>query len=234
MIVPRGQLAAEKVVDDDGALQVNADGSSIATNRRVFLCTEGLAVERQKGVPLRGGPLGGPSVVMTGETARELARAVPRDRKFGGLLEHLDLYSENSEDFRAEMSDGKRSRSVKARALPAKIDSRPVLRRILRTMAEGKVVCLNRRRLLRLLDALERVAEDSTGASRVWIGFGEDGDVALRCVNWATGLRSLAWMRSYSGEDTKQPEASEWERAVYAKPRPKPRPRKHKPRRRTA
>lgn len=225
MIVSRKQLLLERIVDDNGMLQLNADGSACATNKKAFMAMEGVPAARREQVPLPGAELGAPSVSMTEKTAREVLKGVPRDKLFQGALEHVDVYAESSEDFRADTTDGRRSRTVRGRSIGRTFVPEPMIQRTLSTLDRGRVVCLNRRRLLRLLETMDRVAEDVTGESPVWIGIGENGDVALRCVDWSTGQRALGYMTAYRDEGAKQPEGSEWERRIYNAKRPKPRRR---------
>lgn len=230
MIVSRRHLLLEKVVDDNGMLQLNADGSAVATNKKVFAALEGVSAKIRGGVPLPGKALGAATVSMTDGTAKEVLKNVPKDRLFHGALEHVDVVSEGVGDFAAETTDGRRTRIIRGKAIERSMEPSPMLQRILGVLEGGRVVCLNRRRLLKLLEVLDKVAEDSTGESPVWIGIGENGDVALRCVDWASGQRALAYMTAYKDEGAEQPPASEWERGQWAggPKRPKPKPRRRR------
>jgi hypothetical protein len=230
VIVSRRHLLLEKVVDDNGMLQLNRDGSAIATNKKVFVALEGVSPKIQRGVPLPGKEMGVDSISMTDSTAKEVLKNVPRDKLFHGALEHVDVVSEGVGDFVAETTDGRRTRTIRGKAIERSMEPDPMLQRILGVLEGQRVVCLNRKRLLRLLEVLDKVAEDSTGESPVWMGFGENGDVALRCVDWASGQRALAYMSAYQDEGAEQPPASEWERSKWAggPERPKPQPRRRR------
>lgn len=227
MIVNRKHLLLERVVDDDGLLQLNRDGSALATNKKVFMAVEGVPADKREQVPLRGAELGTGSISMSDSTAKEILKNVPRDKLFQGALEHIDVSaSEGEGDFTAETTDGRRARTMRCRALGKQMPPGPMVQRILETLDRGTVLCLNRKRLLLLLDAMEKVAEDSSGESPVWIGLGKDGDVALRCVDWSTGQRVLGYMSAYRDEGAKQPVASAWERSMFAKAKRQPRRRR--------
>jgi len=225
MIINRKHLLLERVVSDDGMLQLNRDGSAVATNKKVFMAVEGVGYKERVNVPLKGEELGMEAVSMSDGTAREILKNVPRDKLFRGILEHLDVTVEGEGDFTAETTDGRRSRTIHCRAAGRRMDPKPMVSRILGVLDRGTVLCLNRKRLLLLLEAMERVAEDATEESPVWIGLGEGGDVALRCLDWATGRSVLGYMSAYREEGARQPPATFWEQSMWTGA-------KHKPRRR--
>lgn len=212
MIVNRSQLLTERVVGDRGMFQLNRDGSSVASNKKGIVAVEG--VRRTKGVPLEGGELGVDSVAITRETAKSILSDVPRDRKFKGLLEHADIRAVDpgSGELRIETTDGKRSKIVKARGLErAMVNMGKLMGNVLRAMRRGNVICLNRKRLIALLEAMDKSAEDTSGESAVWISIEKTGNIGLKTINYITGQRIYGYMRAYEGGRAED-EETEWER----------------------
>lgn len=217
MVIPRGHLQLERMVKDDGVLQFHADGSALATNKKAFIAVEGISQQRREAVPLAERELGAGAVSVTAETARSVLKLIPRDKMFQGALEHADIRREGDTELSVVTTDGKRVNRVRARCGVGRIDPAPVMREIDGAARSGQTVCLNRKRLLMLLDTMERAAEDSSGESPVWLSITEGGDVALRGINQRTGQRVIGYMHAY--RDVPELERSPWEMKYGRRPR---------------
>jgi len=215
MIVNRDQLTMQSVVGDDGTLQLNRDRSAVATNKKVYLVCEGVPGGIREQVPLEEGELGDERVAVSPETVREMLKNVPRDRRFGGLLEHIDVRA-SATDVTFESTDGKRKTRKTAKRSDREVNSAPATKLILDTFGrkDVTVMCLNLSRFIDLIAAMDSISDDSSGESPVWVAVSPDGDIALRTVKWKTGQRVLGYMHSYNGADSQIPELSEWERRM--------------------
>lgn len=219
MIIGRAHLVLEKVVDDNGVLQFNSDGSALASNKKVFVALEGVSEAiREKLTVLPGGDLSQERISVTPETAREILKNVPKDRTYSGLLEHVDVAVGADDAVVVECTDGKRSRKLKFKQRGRYSDQGAVLRHLYRVLDEGEfTLCLNRKRLLLMLEAMDKAAEDTSGEAPVWIGISKRGDVALRGFDYKMGRAVLGYIHAYDPEEAVQPEKSPWEQRFSEK-----------------
>lgn len=153
------------------------------------------------------------------ETIRTIIKDLPADKKFGGLLEHCNIKGDGDE-CRVELTDGKRKRSFEGKLYPKdyipyeKLIG-PALKRT-EEEEDGMRVVLNKKRLLHLLDCINKIAPDSSDDDPIYVSFTERGDIVLRGENYKTGQRFIACMWAYTGGEGEWLELNEWEEK-YAK-----------------
>jgi len=221
MIINRVQLLAQDVVGDNGAFVLFQNGSALASNKKSSLLVEGVPERVQRQVPLPREPLGVEAARITKDSAKSLLSSVPRDRKFNGLLEHAAVKANGFETLAVETTDGKGTSVTSRRFSETSDEVEGAIGRLMaRTLDRGRILCLNRKRLLSLLSAMEKCCEDSSEESPVWIGISESGDISLRSLNLGTGQAVLGYMHSYDEASARrQPAHTEWERSLRPRPR---------------
>lgn len=219
MIFNRAQMTLETIVDDDGTVVLCGDGTAAGSNKKSFVIVEGVPSEITEKVPLdQGRPLGVDALKVSRESIKTILRDVPRDKKFGGLLEHVDFVADELGEAEAKTTDGKRTKRVRMRGVVGQTAAVHSIAREALACIQGaeRTVCLNRDRLASLLDAFDKAAEDSSGESPVWLSFSNDGDVVLRGVNFKTGQRILGVMRAYKDDAAAVPALSAWEAGIMS------------------
>lgn len=221
MIISRWHLTMERVVDDNGVLQYEADGSALASNKKVFMVLGPVEKEvREKLVKiLPDSDPGAKRISITPETAREILKNVPRDKRYGGLLEHVDMRADGSTGVNVEMTDGKRTRKFQFKRRSKSSDAGAVLNHIYRVMGnpDNTHMALNRKRLLMLLEAMEKASEDASGEAPVWISISREGDIAIRGWDFKFGRPVLGYMSGYKGDGVEAPPYIDWEETFCEK-----------------
>lgn len=182
-------------------VHVSADGSTVAANRRATIAVEGLSTPT------------GSSVTIAAETIKEVLKALPSDKRFGDLLDNVKL-SCSSGAAVFVFNDGVRSRSIEARTYKhGFIDYRERFRRA--STDSSYNVVINRKRLLSVLQALEKIAPDSSGEFPLFLEFTRT-HLLIRLQHPKTGqhivcaivlsevdqwLERNKWEESLTGED---------------------------------
>ena len=222
MIYNRTHLQLEHVVDDNGILQLNGDGSAMASNKKVFIALAPVEPEiKQRLTVLEESDLNAERVSITPETAKEVLKNVPKDRKFGGLLEHVEVRDTGGEEVAVKMVDGKRSRLFNFKKRGRFSEQETVLKYIYRIIDSDSVLtlCLNRKRLLSLLEAMDKVSEDVSGEAPVWLSVSEKGDISIRGWDFKYGRAVLGFMSANKGREAEKPPRSDWENRFSEKER---------------
>jgi hypothetical protein len=78
-------------------------------------------------------------------------------------------------------------------------------------------VVLNRKRLISLLEALDRICPDSSGEFPVFLEFTNAGDVLMKAQGHH-GQRVLGFMKAYQGGEGAWMEPDAWERGMMNDP----------------
>jgi len=213
MIISRSHLLLEKAVDDDGLLQINPDGSTFGSNKKVFILLGPVEEElRERLSILLDTPLGNP-VSITPESAREIIKNVPKDKKFDGMLEHVNIEEKDETEVKVFTTDGKRSRDLVFKQRERTANTDIIGKRIEESLTreDAVKVCLNRKRLLKLLEVFDKATEDTSGEAPLWLSFTPEGDVALRGWDYKYGRPILGYMNAYKGDDAQEPPRTDWE-----------------------
>ncbi len=232
MILSKANLSAVLIAADDKTipmlhnLHLCEDGTTVAANGRAILAVSPVPEKIREGLGYMedSGSLG--EVTLAADTVKEVLRNMPRDAKFGGLLEFTDAHRQTG-GVRFRLLDGMREKSI-----GAKVYARPYFAfRAAFTAAFGAgTACrgvLNRKRLTSLLVALDKICPDTSGEAPVYLEFTKGDDVLLRAEGH-TGQRVLALMKAYSGAEGQWLPVGEWERAMSSVEKPKRKPTRKK------
>jgi hypothetical protein len=221
MILSKGNLSIADVAKRDrGVVVLNADGSTTAACRGGFIAVGPVPAEAKEASVLDDS--GGVSGAVAPEAAKEALRHIRADKLFGGRLEYTE--AEESEDgkevvftTRDEARVGDTTRTTKTtRGIRP---SETALRRALvdAKRVGGITIGLNRKRLLELLEALDKAAPDGgNGEAPIWLTVVPDGGICLRSVNIRTDQRVLAWLRGEVLEEGSERwlQDSGWEKGI--------------------
>lgn len=194
-------------------LFIEHEGTTVAGSRKAILCVSPVDDEIKEAVQLRESKCSAVSV--SSETIKDVLKIVPRDLKYGGLLEHVDV-RETEKGVIFTTTDGKRQKQIAGKVVDHRYTNyREIVKKAL-TSRESKQIVLNRKRLLALLDTMEKICPDGSGKSPIYIEFSERGDIILRCENRKTRQRVIGIMWSYSGVEGKWLELNDWEKGFVS------------------
>ena len=225
MIISKSSLQVLLVTKNDkipvlNNIHIREDGTTIGSNGKTILAVSPVGAEARNTLKDHIGddPLSS-AITVAEETAKDVLKNIPKDTQFKGLLEHCNVKIDPESDRGVEftMTDGKRPKVIKGkRWMRDYIQYEEVFARVAATRKEMKIV-LNRRRLMSLLDAIDKACPDSTGNSPVYIEFSDQNDIVVRSVNYANGQRVMGVMQSYKGIEGQWLEEGEWERSLCGK-----------------
>lgn len=214
MILGKNNLLAVAMSNPDkdipvlDCLFIERDGTTVAGSRKAILCVSPIDEEIKEGVQLRENKCN--SVSVSSETIKDVLKIIPRDLKYGGLLEHVDI-RETDKGIIFTTTDGKRQKQIAGKIVDHRYTNyREIIKRAL-TTRESKQIVLNRKRLLSLLDTMEKICPDSSGKSLIYIEFTENNDIVLRCENRKSRQRAIGVMWSYTGVEGKWMDLDDWE-----------------------
>lgn len=222
MILSKGNLQVVLVTKDDKNIPVldnvyvAPDGSTVGSNGRVMLAVSPVKKKVEKSVPLEAGTVPEEGVVLPSSFIKAVMRDIPKDREFGGLLEHLSVRAENGEpEVTVKITDGKRAQSIKGRRFPREyIDYLEVFRNAFSTRKRGVRTVLNLKRLLSLLNAVDKICDDRSGELPVYLEFAEDGTIIVRATDFRTAQDVVGVMSAYHGIEGEWKKMSVWERLL--------------------
>lgn len=211
MIFSRANLCAVAITAKDKAIGIlnnvffGRDGTTVGAHSKGIMVVSPVPGETRNRVPLEGVPMQG-DLVIHADSVREVLRNVKKDVKFGGLLEHVDLC-----DGRFTYTDGARTHTIAALQYGRRyVDWRADVRGAL--SGGGVRVVVNRRRLMALLDAMDRACPDSSDEAALFMEVGSV--VTLRALNRKTGQRTIGVMRTYDGAEGEWLEDGPWEHSL--------------------
>lgn len=215
-------------------VHVTAEGATIAANSKSFIAVSPVTDMVKNSLPLKdvdanglsndvrkicGGENGKDGFSISIGLAKEVCNAMPPDTVFGGLTEHTvvsPVMSENSEvlgELKFETTDGKRKKILAGKKFDRKyIEYRGFLKKIFNAESRKVKLVLNRKRLLTLINVLEKLCADKTGHSLIFVEVNNDNELILRSLNPRTGQHVSAFMTSYSQEEEEWIENDEWEK----------------------
>ncbi len=226
MILSKQNLEVVRVADVDKGnsllanIHIAKDGSTVATNQKVFLAVSPVEDGIKKNVPLVDvtGGLEKDGCTIPAETIKEVLKNIPKDTKFGGLLEHTKLTNGGKRSVNFEITDGKRLRNIKGKKFPRKyIAYEKFLKDCLGDGVDGggekKIrTVVNLKRLLSLLNAVDKICPDSTGENPVFISFTSDNRIIVRAVNQKTGQRAVGFVFAFENEKDSWLDFNDWEK----------------------
>jgi len=217
MIVSKNALqvvnltTADKSVPVLDTVRVESDGTVVASNRETTVCVSPVQPRVAEKLPLKS--LSDVATTMTSDTARETIKLIGVDRKFGGLLEHVDI-SLDEGNIQVSMYDGKRTKAVQAKPYPKDyFDYQDLFQRVYDKPIKARVL-LNRKRLKLLLDTIEKICMDGSDFAVLFAEFSEDGDMVVKAINRRTGQKVVGIVRGVKDADTLWIEADDWERRL--------------------
>ena len=227
MIVSKANLQvvhATKVDKNIPALDnvhIAEDGSTVGVGGKMMLAVSPVQKEVKKKLANVLNESGGGNVSVSSETVRTVMRAIPTDKQFHGLLEHCNVEPLEGGEARVTMTDGKRRRNITGKLYPRDfLPWRKLMREASKVGEQGDSLrlVLNLKRLLLLLQTIEKVAPDTSGDNPVWIEFTDNGYIIIRAVNMINGQRCVGVMSPYEGVEGKWLENGDWERSFLEDP----------------
>ena len=187
-------------------IHITKEGGTVATNGMAIICVSPVTKEMKEKVPLKESKMFTDETISS-ETAKEVLKNIPSDKKFRGVLEHCD-YSSGKFKF----TDGKRGKTLSAKTWPRDyVDYKSVLQNA-NKKRDGKRCAVNLKRLLAVLETIDKICPDSSKNSAVFLEFTKDNNIFVRGANIKTDQRVLAFMKAYDFSETRWPELDEWER----------------------
>lgn len=231
-LLTRASLTASKVAARDAGadrkhtqLHIEDDGAAVATNGRILLAVGPApkpgeawpAFENAEDVPEGG-------VGLTLDQVQELLRNLPKG-DLGLELGYAQMVKPRAPDGVAFVTtDLKQTRTNEAKKATARFPEwQAALRKVDRNAGAGQM-CLHRRDLIQLLQAMEEASPDSDSA--VFIQFGDDTDaMLLRSVNYQTGQHVVGMIVPLD-TDGDWLRKDDWELKVFEKKRVAPKRKK--------
>jgi hypothetical protein len=149
------------------------------------------------------------------DTISDVIKNVPKDTKFKGILEHVDL----SQGI-FKVSDGKKGKSIEAKLYNKEfVRYKEIFERVF-TQETTARTAVNLKRLITTLKTLDEICPDTTKNSIVYIDFTKDkkgNDLIIRAENGKTKQRAVAVLKAYSGDEGRYLQLNEWERGLTGK-----------------
>ena len=205
-----GLCAADKDVPALSVVQIEPDGTVLAANGKAIIAVAPVSGAVREAVPLPDKEPLGETVVLSVETARELARAIGRDSQFKGLLEHvaLRIVEPGKPGVLATIIDGKRKTETVLRRIRS--EGLPGWRDQFRDAMDGHPGTgpwiVNRLRLRAVVETIEKVCPYSGDFSPVFWLLREDGTALVRVENELTGQRAVVVLSGIAGAEAQ----AEW------------------------
>jgi hypothetical protein len=197
-------------------VRFNPDGSTVATNGKVIMAV-GPVDEEKVHFPDVGEqttpPAQGVSIPL--DLLDKAIKNLPKDKR--PQLQNVAM-TINRDPRKIELTTYDMRHEQRVAGLP-KQEPFPEWKGILRKLrggSEGRVrVCLNRKTLIELLQALEDACPDKGGENPIYLEFNPDGNgIVLRCVNRETGQRAIGAATTYNTGGQWLP-SDAWEQGVF-------------------
>ena len=222
MILSKANLEIVRVTKDDKqqerlyTLHITESGSTVASNGRVILAVSPVLEQSKKQFPLKSEgddrETSGEEMTIPAQFVKEILKNLPKDLLFKGALEHCRIESTDDDAVIVYVTDGKRTNSIKSRKHSQKyLSYGDVIGHAIAHSSSRTRAVLNLKRLLTLLQAIDKVCPDSTGETPVYLEFTKDNDVIVRGYNRKTGQDIVAVMTSYKDIEGKFHSNEKWE-----------------------
>lgn len=217
MIISKGNLQLVDVTKVDSKIpvldcvNVLDDGTTVAGNGLCFIAVSPVPEEMKKKVSTVLEDTESRRVNVSSGTVREVLKNIPSDKKYGGALEHTDIKSKDGRKVDFTLYDGARYREISGKVNPA---SYPPFEKLFQRALSNKQqirFVLNMKRLLPMLQTIEKCSQNNADFSPVFIEFTTDNEMIVRSVNPKTGQECIGLMQPLKGVEGKWFEPSEWE-----------------------
>jgi hypothetical protein len=153
---------------------------------------------------------------VSAKDVREVLKALPIDKRFGDLLDRVSVEDgarEGNVEF--SFSDGVRQRSIEAKRYSyGYVKYQEVFKRAYQDVEkplQGNTFVVNRKRLLSVLSALDKIAPDSSGVFPMFVTVLEN-QLLIRLDHPKTQQRIVCAVHLQKSD--KVPEVDEWERGL--------------------
>lgn len=229
MIVSKANLQAvhttkvDKNIPAIDNVHVAEDGSTIGIGGKMMLAVGPVKDEVKRKLKNVLPEKGEGGLTINSDTIRDIIKNIPADKQFYGLREHCNVERDGDEVL-VTMTDGKRKKRTRGRLFPREfLPYKSLVKKAMETSDSGRSVriVLNLKRLILLLQTIERAAPDTTGENPVWIEFTDKNYIIIRGLNMINGQRCVAIMSPYEGTEGKWLELDEWERSFLDEPKVK-------------
>ena len=224
MIISKQNLLVVHTTKVDSAIpaldnvHIARDGSTIGVGGKMLLAVSPVDEKVKEKLANILPEEGEGDITISSETVRGiLKRFGTADKKYDGLLDHCNIEKTSEGDCRVTQTDGKRrdrftGKVYRREFVPYKKVIQPAMQNVTgKGKTESKKIVLNLKRLLLLLQTVEKIAPDSSGDSPVWIEFTDNDYIVVRGINMVNGQRTIGIMSSYSGVEGKWLEPNDWE-----------------------
>lgn len=169
------------------------DGSTVAANGKMVLAVGPVDPDRVSFPDVGGDADPGPEgTTVPTEVVEQAVKNLPRDRT--PSAQHVALTECGKRVELTTVSKTKEQR-VAGRPLPDRFPSwRDVLRKARKAATAGRV-CLNRRDLVQMLEAVDSACPDKGTENPVFIEFGGETDgIVMRSLNYETGQQAVGFV----------------------------------------
>ncbi len=222
MIFSKANLAVKEVASPEAinvginCIHLNNDGSTVAANGKIIMAVGPVDPTKvhfpdvgKRSEPKKFGALG---VSVPLDLIDKVIRNIPKDKNLQIVAMTEDR---DAQKVKFTTTDMTHEQSVAGYPKREPFPEWEVTFRKLRGEGATKI-CLNRRDLIDLLNALESACPDRGGDNPVFIEINPEGKgLVLRCVNRESGQRAIGAITSYNTDGHWLPTDS-WERGVFA------------------
>lgn len=210
-----GVASADKTDPSINRVHVTAAGETVATDGRAVMAVEPVDPERAARFPdvepAEDAP-GKYGVGLSLGSVRDAERLMPRDKR--PSLGYVQITECNARWVELVTTDGARKRKVAD--LPMRGEFPEWRGAVASALAGTRVrVCVDRRALVRLLQALDKAAPDPGGRSPVFLELSGDGrPIVARVFNNSTNQRAVGLMKPLKVEGGKWLRRNAWEEGL--------------------
>lgn len=236
MIVSKQNLLVVHTTKADSAIpaldnvHIAADGSTVGVGGKMLLAVSPVNEKVKDKLQNILEEHGAGDITISSETVKSiLKRFGMADKKFDGMLDHCNIETINERECRVTQTDGKRRDRFTGKVYRREyVNYKSVLRTAMESVTgsnnlvcehcgkemdvdKSKKIVLNLKRLLLLLQTIEKIAPDSSGDSPVWIEFTESDYIVIRGINMVNGQRVVGIMSPFTGVEGKWLDPNDWE-----------------------
>jgi len=219
MIVSKTNLLPVHVTRADSKVpmldnvMVAADGSSVGSSGRSLVVVSPVEDKVRDKLKTILADNGHEDIILSADTVKEILKVMGSDKHYGGLLEHCNVERQGEEEVKVTFTDGKRTKTIAGRRYTRKyVPYQNVVRQAVDSAAKRSLrTVVNLKRLLHLLETIDKMCPDKTGESPVWMEFGGEGEIIVRAVNFVNEQRVIGIMGAYQGTEGKWLDYTEWE-----------------------
>ena len=232
MIISRHNLYVVDITKKDNQIpaldniHIKKDGSSVAIGGRIMMVVSPVKEKTKSQIKnfLPETNEDDFEFTVNADSIKKILQNISTDKKFGGLLEHLNIKKEQGHNCSFKFTDGKRDSNMSAKLYRrAYLPHEELIGKSFETCAkdkpDGMRLVVNLKRLLLLLTAIEKAAPDTSGHNPVWLEFTTDGYIIIRALNMINGQRVMGIMSPLPGNEGKWLELGPWENGFVQKKR---------------